>query len=201
LIRLLEGTLRHRTPDYVVIGCSGVGYRVRVPVPLLSKLGSVGQPALLWIHTQVRDDAISLFGFEAHEDLELFETLISINGIGAKIALAMMSTLPTRRLVQAVRTEDMRTLTAVPGIGKRSAERIIVELRDRLDAFGGPAGGDSIPPGDQGLMADLESGLANLGFKAKDIARSVEKVLAEQPDGDLGDLLAAAIAEMTGGKR
>jgi Holliday junction DNA helicase RuvA len=155
----------------------------------------------LWIHTQVRDDAISLFGFEAHEDLELFETLISINGIGAKIALAMMSTLPTRRLVQAVRTEDFRTLTAVPGIGKRSAERIVVELRDRLDGFGGPAGTDSMPPGDQGLMADLESGLANLGFKAKDISRAVEKVLAEQPDGDLGDLLAASIAEMTGGKR
>ena len=201
MIRLLEGTLRHRTPDYVVIGCSGVGYRVRVPVPLLSKLGSVGQPAVLWIHTQVREDAISLFGFEAHEDLELFETLIGINGIGAKIGLAMMSTLPTRRLVQAVRTEDVKTLTAVPGIGKRSAERIVVELRDRLDGFGGPAGGVSIPPSDNALISDLESGLANLGFKSKDIARAVEKVVSDQPDADLGDLLAAAIAEMTGGKR
>ena len=85
MIRLLEGTLRHRTPDYVVVGCGGVGYQVRT-VPLLSKLGSVGQAVVLWIHTQVRDDAISLFGFEAHEDLELFETLISINGVGAKIA-------------------------------------------------------------------------------------------------------------------
>jgi len=201
VIRLLEGTLRHRTPDFVVVGCGGVGYRVRVPVPLLSKLGSVGQAAVLWIHTQVRDDAISLFGFEAHEDLELFETLISINGVGAKIALAMMSTLPTRRLVQAVRDGDLRTLTAVPGIGKRSAERIVVELRDRLDGFSGGAAGASQATGDHGLVADLESGLANLGFKTKDISRAVEKVVAAQPEADLGELLAAAIAEMTGGKR
>ena len=201
MIRLLEGQLRHRTADYVVIGCKGVGYRVRLPVPLLAKLGTVGAPALLWIHTQVRDDAISLFGFEAHEDLELFETLIGINGVGAKIALAMMSTLPTRRLVQAVRSEDQRTLTSVPGIGKRSAERIIVELRDRLDGFGGPAGGASIPPSANAVVADLESGLANLGFKAKEIGAAIDKVLSDNPDGDLGDLLGAAIAEMTARKR
>ena len=201
MIRLLEGQLRHRTADYVVIGCNGVGYRVRVPVPLLAKLGTVGSPALLWIHTQVRDDAISLFGFEAHEDLQLFETLIGINGVGAKIALAMMSTLSTRRLVQAVRSEDQRTLTSVPGIGKRSAERIIVELRDRLDGFGGPAGDASIPPSANTVVADLESGLANLGFKAKAIAAAIEKVLSDDPDGDLGDLLSAAIAEMTARKR
>ena len=201
MIRLLEGQLRHRTADYVVIGCKGVGYRVRVPVPLLSKLGTVGADAVLWIHTQVRDDAISLFGFEAHEDLELFETLIGINGIGAKIALAMMSTLSTRRLVQAVRTEDQRTLTSVPGIGKRSAERIIVELRDRLDGFGGLAGGESIPPSANAVVADLESGLANLGFKAKDISKAIDKVMSENPEGDLGDLLGSAIAAMTAGKR
>jgi Holliday junction DNA helicase RuvA len=161
----------------------------------------VGQPALLWVHTQVRDDAISLFGFEALEDLDLFETLISINGIGAKIALAMMSTLPTRRLVQAVRSEDVRTLCSVPGIGKRSAERIVVELRDRLDAFGGPAGGSSLPPAANAMVADLESGLLNLGFKAKAIAGAVDKVMTDQPDGDLGDLLSAAISELTSGSR
>ena len=81
------------------------------------------------------------------------------------------------------------------------AERIVVELRDRLDGFGGPAGGASIPPSDNALIADLESGLANLGFKSKDITRAVEKVVSDQPEADLGDLLAAAIAEMTGGKR
>lgn len=201
MIRLLEGQLRHRGADAVVLSCGGVGYRVRVPVPLLAKLGSVGQAALLWIHTQVRDDAISLFGFEAHEDLQLFETLISINGIGAKIALAMMSTLSTRRLVQAVRGEDMGTLTSVPGIGKRSAERLIVELRDRLGVFvGGSDKLNSHVPVSP-IAADLQSGLTNLGFKPKAIAAAVEAVLKDDPEGDLGDLLSAAIARMTGGKR
>ena len=200
MIRLIEGQIRHRDVETVIVGCGGVGYHLRAPLPLVDRLGEVGQAVTLWVHTQVREDAINLFGFETREDLKLFETLIGINKIGAKLALAMMSTLTTDRLVAAVRNEDIASLTAVPGIGKRSAERLVVELRDRLDGYGG-GGVSASPVAASGVGNDLQSGLMNLGFRSKEVSGVVEALLKERPDADLGELLSEGIARLSSGAR
>jgi holliday junction DNA helicase RuvA len=199
VIRLIEGTLRHRGIDEVIVSCAGVGYRLRVPAPVLAKLGAQGEQVTLWVHTHVREDAMALYGFSSADQLKLFEVLIGLSGVGAKLGLAILSTLAPRQLATAVSMGDVATLTAVPGIGKRTAERLLVDLRDRLGGVIGtssPAGSaGAISDAAQRMAADLASGLANLGFKSKAVGKVVADLVGDG-SGDLSELFQEAIARL-----
>ena len=134
MIASLRGTLVDKTPNRVIVDVAGVGYDVQVPLSTFYVLGESGSTVSLRIHTHVREDALALFGFASAIELDLFERLIAISGIGPKLALAVLSGIEPADLVKAIRRQDVARLTAIPGIGKKTAERIGLEMKDRLPA-------------------------------------------------------------------
>ncbi len=166
--------------------CAGVGYDVTISVPTFTALPAVGGEAHLHIHTQVSDDAIALFGFLEREEKRLFERLITVGGVGPKLAIKILSGLSPERTVQAIRGQDHAQLTRIPGVGKKLAERLVVELKDKLDDF-------AVPPSPAAVKGaavdDVLSALTNLGYqrvaaeKAIEQAVSKDKALASDFDG------------------
>ena len=134
MIALVSGTVAVRRPDHVVIDCGGVGYRLAVSAETLRHVPAVGRDALLHTHLVVRDDALALYGFASEEERELFLMLLGVQAVGPKVALAVLSGGPPRELLAAVAAGDAARLQAAPGVGKRTAERIIVELREKVGA-------------------------------------------------------------------
>jgi Holliday junction DNA helicase RuvA len=134
MIALVTGTVASRRADHVVIDCGGVGYRLAVSAQTLSKLPALGERASLHTHLIVRDDALALYGFATEEERELFLMLLSVQSVGPKVALAVLSGAPPPELLSSLAAGDTDRLQAVPGIGKRTAERIIVELREKVGA-------------------------------------------------------------------
>jgi Holliday junction DNA helicase RuvA len=170
VIAFLRGIVVERAPGRVVVEVNGVGYEVLMPVASFSQLPS--RPAdlvSLRIHTHVREDALQLYGFFAAAEKLLFEKLIGVNGIGPKLGLAILSGLPAAELAQAIRSGDLARLTAIPGVGKKTAERLVMELRDKLPAGPEPATPAAAGPGD-----DVVSALVNLGYARA----AAEKTLA-----------------------
>src|ERR1700685_2002481 len=131
----LRGKLIHKQPGQAVVEAAGVGYDVTISVPTFTSLPSVGTEASLHIHTQVSEDQIALFGFLESEEKRLFERLITVSGVGPKLAIKMLSGLSSDRTVQAIRAQDTAQLTRLPGVGQKLAERLVVELKDKLDDF------------------------------------------------------------------
>jgi Holliday junction DNA helicase RuvA len=142
MIALVSGEVAVRRGDHVVVACGGVGYRLAVSAETLRQVARVGERATLHTHLIVRDDALQLYGFAAEEERDLFLLLLGVQGVGPKMALAVLSGGPPRELLSAVAGGDVARLQAVPGIGKRTAERIVVELREKV---GAGAGGDGVP--------------------------------------------------------
>jgi Holliday junction DNA helicase RuvA len=136
MIGHLRGTLLEKHPNEVIVEAQGVGYLVTIPVSTFSQLPDTGAEVKLRIHTHVREDAIALFGFVTLDEKFLFERLITVSGIGPKLAITVLSGLPVADLVSAIRSGNLPVLTRVPGIGKKTAERLVVELRDKLDSLG-----------------------------------------------------------------
>ncbi len=171
MIGWLSGTLLFKASDTIMIDVKGVGYEVHTPASLENSLGSVGSSVELFIHTHVRENEISLFGFPTLEDRQVFLHLTAVSGIGPKTALGVLSALPSGRLVQAIRQKDVAALQQAPGVGKRTAERMVIELGDRLKEFSSSNAAEfsSIPEGSQG--EELLSALVNLGYK-KPLAES-----------------------------
>jgi holliday junction DNA helicase RuvA len=179
MIALLRGTLVDKNPNRLIVDAGGVGYDVQVPLSTFYVLGELGTAVTLRIHTHVREDAIALFGFATPLELTLFERLIAINGIGPKLALAVLSGIEPADFIKAIRGQDVARLTAIPGIGKKTAERIGLELKDRLPAAlasTGPEGAGAARPEDQ-LRADLLSALVNLGYQRPLAERAIDTVL------------------------
>ena len=205
MIRFLEGQLRFKDHDEVIVSCSGVGYRCAVPTSLPPRLGQPGEAIEIWVHTQVRDDAIRLIGFGDRQDLEIFETLLSVNGLGPKIALNMLSSFSAVQITQALRREDIKYLSQATGVGKRLAQRMVMELSEKIPAVAGePSGGMPSSAGDVGRhrhSGDIESGLVNLGFKAREVAPVVAKVVADDPEGAFKDLFTRALGQLRAGGR
>ncbi|MCC6363383.1 MAG: Holliday junction branch migration protein RuvA [Bryobacterales bacterium] len=139
MIGFLRGLLHEKHPNEIVVDVQGVGYLVTIPVSTFSALPDTGSEVKLRIHTHVREDAIALFGFLTPDEKLLFEKLISVSGIGPKLAITVLSGLPVPDLVAAIRSSNLTQLTRVPGIGKKTAERLVVELRDKLEMLGGKA--------------------------------------------------------------
>src|ERR1017187_10547827 len=186
MIAHLRGKLIHKQPGQAIVEAAGVGYDVTISVPTFTSLPTVGAEAALHIHTQVSEDQIALFGFLEREEKRLFERLITVSGVGPKLALKMLSGLPVERAVQAIRGQDHAQLVRIPGVGKKLAERLVLELKDKLDDF-------AVAPVQSAVQGpavdDVLSALVNLGYQRpaaeKAIQQSVakDKALAADFDG------------------
>ena len=137
MIAHLRGQILSKTPNAVVIDCGGVGYELAISVTTYTEIGEVGAEVRLHVHTHVREDALLLFGFAEQTEKRLFEKLLTISGIGPKLAITVLSGISADRLVGAIRSGDHATLTKIPGIGKKTAERVVLELKDKLDDLAG----------------------------------------------------------------
>jgi Holliday junction DNA helicase RuvA len=161
-----------------------------VPISTFCRLGDQGTQAQLLIHTHVREDQLVLYGFATPAELELFEKLIGVSGVGPKVALGVLSGIETDDLIQAIRENDVVRLTRVPGVGKKTAERLILELKDKIAAF---QASTSTPPITSPKRSDLLSALANLGYSSSEADRAAAEALRIQPEASLGDLLREAL--------
>jgi Holliday junction DNA helicase RuvA len=198
MIAWLEGILKDKNPRRCVIVCAGVGYGVMVPATTYARLPAEGEPAGLHIHTNVREGAIELFGFGTREEQISFETLIKINGVGPRLAMNILSGISPADLARAVADADKARLGVIPGIGKKTAEKILFELRDKLPALPGGSGGAAVPAAPGGIVGDLISALINLGYKpllAEKAARGALKEAGETAEFD--DLFRRALQELT----
>ena len=189
MIALLSGEVAVRRGDHVVIACGGVGYRLAVSAETLRHVPAVGRPATLHTHLIVRDDALALYGFATEEERDLFLALIGVQSVGPKVALAVLSGGPPRELLAAVAAGDAARLQAAPGVGKRTAERIIVELREKV----GAAMPDPIVVrrgDDPRLLA--RDGLVGLGFSAQEADALLDGASGDTPEALIADALRAA---------
>ena len=188
MIARLHGTILEKSPSRLVVDVGGVGYDVLVPLSTFYGLGDPGTAVTLRIHTHVREDVIALFGFATPLELDLFERLIAINGIGPKLALAVLSGIDPGELVRAIRAQDVARLTRIPGVGKKTAERIGLELKDRLPhAAAGPAGSPAAAADDR--RGDLLSALTNLGYKGAIAEKAVDAAVKHAPEAPFEELL------------
>ena len=190
MIGFLRGILLHKSPQELLLDVSGVGYRVLVPISTFCRLGDQGTQAQLLIHTHVREDQFALYGFATPSELELFEKLIGVSGVGPKVALGVLSGIEVEDLVGAIRGNDVARLTRVPGVGKKTAERLILELKDKIQALQGSSAGPQAPSPQR---SDLLSALANLGYSSAEADRAATEVLRLHPEATLGDLLRDAL--------
>jgi Holliday junction DNA helicase RuvA len=164
MIGYLRGTILEKRPNRVVVEAGGVGYDVTVPISTYSALPAVGSQVQLRIHTHLREDALSLYGFLSQEEKSLFERLIEVSGIGPRLAVTVLSGLPTADLIASIRHGQVEQLVRIPGVGKKTAERIVLELRDKLDILGVGPPAAALPPGAfSALDRDVLSALTNLG--------------------------------------
>ena len=192
MIAHLRGKLIARHPNQVIVDAMGVGYEVTISVPTFSELPPAGGEVSLHIHTHVREDQIALYGFLRPEEKHLFEKLISVSGIGPKLAITILSGMPTNEMTSAIRGNEVARLTKIPGIGRKTAERMVLELRDKLP----PAGTDqlqvvtSLSP----VQEDVLSALMNLGYQRA----SAEKALSTvEKNGSFDAMFRAALAVMS----
>ncbi len=180
MIGRLRGTLVSRQPPWLLIEVGGVGYEVQAPMSTIYDLPGVGKEIVLLTHYAVKEDGAALYGFLHEAERALFRNLQKVSGIGAKIALAVLSGVSTEHFARLVQAGDVVALTRIPGIGKKTAERIVVELRDRLDGLSGVPG-TSMQAGSAPLDAAGEASVAlqQLGYKPVEVTRLVQKVAAE----------------------
>lgn len=186
MIARLCGTLVDKQPGSAVVDVGGVGYQLSIPLSTYYEMGEPGSRVELHVHTHVREDALALFGFRTRFEKEIFARLISVNGVGPRTALAVLSGLGAEDLIGAVRSRDITRLSSVPGIGRKTAERIAVDLADRLDSLSPPGDGPAGTPGGAGagrpdVRQDLVSALVNLGYNARVAADAAGRVLRASP--------------------
>src|SRR5205085_9351210 len=178
MIAHLRGRLIARHPNQAIVDAGGVGYDVVISVPTFSELPPAGVEVVLHIHTHVREDQIALYGFLRPEEKHLFEKLISVSGIGPKLAITILSGMPADEMTSAIRGNDVARLTKIPGIGRKTAERMVLELRDKLP----PVGGETTPAVSSlnPVQEDVLSALLNLGYQE---AAAEKALLAVRKDG------------------
>ena len=174
MIARLSGKVLEKHPNRVIVDVAGVGYDVQVPLSTYYVAGDVGSEMALRVHTHVREDQLALYGFATELELTMFEKLIVVSGIGPKLALSVLSGIEPRELAGAIQRSDLARLTAIPGVGKKTAERICVELRE-----------------------DLVSALANLGYHRQAIDKVLDKLIGAKSDGKFEDVLRAALKDLS----
>jgi len=163
MIAHLRGTLLAKHPNQAIVETHGVGYDVAITVPTFSEMPAAGSEVALHIHTHVREDALSLYGFLRLEEKRLFEKLLTVSGIGPRLAITILSGMPAKEMIGAIRGGDVARLTRIPGIGKKTAERMVLELRDKLPAAAGPIAVAAVQVSP--VEEDVISALVNLGYQ------------------------------------
>ncbi len=198
MIGSLTGRLAQKEPSRLIVDVQGVGYEVQVPLSTFYGLGDVGADVSVRIHTHVREDALSLFGFGTALELDLFERLIGISGVGPRLALAVLSGIEPPDLVRAVSAGDVVRLTRIPGVGKKTAERIVLELKDRLpELLVVETDSPEMDTDSPGVRDDVLSALLNLGYQRPRAERAVGRVATDASGGDqFEDVLRQALREL-----
>jgi Holliday junction DNA helicase RuvA len=190
MIARLQGRILEKHPGLVVIDAGGVGYEVTVPLSTSGALGETGSEAVLFIHTHVREEILALYGFATRLEKEMFVRLLAVGGVGPKTAVALLSGLGAAALLEAVRARDVKRLASAPGVGRKIAERIVLEVGDRIESL--PAGAGAAQAG--GRRDDLVSALLNLGYNARAAAEAAGAVLdRDRNDQPFDDLLRRAL--------
>jgi Holliday junction DNA helicase RuvA len=178
MIAHLRGKLISKHPNQAVVEAGGVGYEVNISIPTFSALPNLGVEVAVFVHTHVREDALSLFGFLRIEEKQLFEKLISVSGIGPKLAITILSGMAADAMIAAIKGNNLAALTRIPGIGKKTAERMVLELRDKLEGFGIPAAAAAASP----VEEDVLSALVNLGYQRPLAEKALAKLGATGGD-------------------
>lgn len=197
MIAWLRGRLLDKQPTRLIVDVHGVGYDVAIPVSTYYAVGEAGSDVELRIHTHVREDAIALFGFLTAYELTVFEHLIGTSGIGPKLGLSVLSGIDAADFAAAVQRGDVARLTRIPGVGKKTAERICLELKDKLPAAPGAAATAPAPAAPDVLRDDLVSALGNLGYHRSAVDRTLDKLLAGDEPPRFDTALRAALKELS----
>ena len=199
MIASLRGTILEKHPNRIVVDVNGVGYDVFVPLSTFYGLGAVGSNTAVRIHTHVREDALLLYGFATLLEQELFERLIGVSGIGPKVALAVLSGIEPQELIRAIEGGDLARLTAIPGVGRKTSERIVLELKDRLPRPQAAAIAAGAAPDPPVMRDDVVSALVNLGYHrplAEKAAAAAMKTLGSASDTSFERMLKQALREV-----
>jgi Holliday junction DNA helicase RuvA len=196
MIGLLRGRLLEKRPNQVILDVSGVGYLVAVPLSTFAALGELHGEVTLLIHTHVREDALSLYGFLSQREKHLFELLLGASGVGPSLALKILSGMNVEDLVPAIRTGDLARLTKIPGVGRKTAERMVVELKDKLEAVAAEAEKPATAS-PAGVDADVKSALINLGYDERAADSAVAKAKRESGAASFEKLLRVTLSTLS----
>lgn len=196
MIGRLHGTLLHKSAPTLLLDVAGVGYEIEAPMSTFYDLPAVGQAVTLYTHLVVREDAHLLYGFSREPQRRLFRNLLKVNGVGPRVALAILSGLSDQEFLRCLAGEDVARLTQVPGIGRKTAERLIVELRDKLAQEGGPPAGEATLEARLDPMGEALQALQALGYKPNEALRAVRGVAAEGLSSE--ELIRLALRNMAG---
>jgi Holliday junction DNA helicase RuvA len=192
LIGFLRGALQRLAPDRVILDVGGVGYAVRVPLSTYYQLERIGlgKPVELHIHTHVREESLDLYGFATEDELRLFERLLGVSGVGPRLAQGVLSGMPPAEVLSALATGDAARLQRIPGVGRKTAERLVLELRDAAQEMVAAKPGEPAPQGEE---QDLVSALVGLGYKLAQVERVVAAVRRDHPEAPFGESLRLAL--------
>ncbi len=204
MIGRLRGILIEKQPPYLLVDVQGVGYEVQAPMTTFYRLPAIGEDVVLHTHLSITENLHQLFGFAEQRDRSLFRTLIKVNGVGPKLAIAILSGMEADDIARCVRDDNVTALTKVPGIGKKTAERLVIELRDRLKHCDTPQhdllapGGAMASPDVDDVFAEAESALIALGYKPADAAKMVSLAAQQKPSATSEELIRLALRAMAG---
>ncbi len=204
MIAHLTGLILVKTPTSVIIDVGGVGYEVMIPTTTFYELGEAGANVSLRIYTNVREDALQLYGFKTARERELFLRLISVSGIGPKLGITLLSGMTADEMIASIRTNNLARLTLIPGIGRKTAERLVVELRDRVASLSSPEleeelgtkSGTPAAPSEDAMRSDALSALVNLGYQRSAAEKAVASALSEGGDVSVESLLRRSLRKL-----
>jgi Holliday junction DNA helicase RuvA len=204
MIAHLSGTLRSKEATSVVIDVGGVGYEVTIPLSTFYDLTEIGSDVQLRIYTHVREDTLQLFGFKTSRERELFLRIISVSGIGPKLGITLLSGMSADEMIDAIKTNNLARLTLIPGIGRKTAERLVMELREKMAALAVTAteadeGGSTIPtsePREDSVRSDALSALLNLGYQRSSAEKAIDSALGEGGDVTVESVLRRVLRKL-----
>lgn len=198
MISYLEGRLHEKAPDHVILLAGGVGYKVAIPVSTYYELPDEGTDVSLRVHTHVREDTLALYGFLSALEERLFDRLISVAGVGPSLALKVMSGLEPERLIDSIRRGDRARLNAIPGVGRKTADRLILELREKMPDVMATRERAGAPPVESSMVDDISSALQNLGFAGPQPEKTARAVVEETPEISFEAALKEVLRRLSG---
>jgi holliday junction DNA helicase RuvA len=201
MIAFLAGKLIEKSANSVILDVGGVGYEVAIPLSTFYEIGEVGETVELRVYTNVREDAIQLFGFKTQREKDLYLKLISVQGVGAKSGITMLSGMSADEIVSALRTENLAKLTSIPGVGRKTAERLVIELRDKVgelsaEVSAGASTAAAAGIGSEGVYDDALSALVNLGYQKNAAEKALQQARQDGVEPNVQKLLRAALQRL-----